>query len=61
MTAPRGASSPPPAKRRRRRRQIVVRGDLRLPAELMAWERDLLLPTVLRVLAELLPPRGGPP
>lgn len=51
--------SPPPAKRRRRRRALVVRGNLRVPAELFPWERDLLLPTLLRVLAELLPPRGG--
>lgn len=55
----RGSSTPPPTGRRRRpRRVLVVRGDLRVPAELMPWERDLLLPTVLRVLAELLPPRG---
>ncbi|MBK8995701.1 MAG: hypothetical protein IPM35_08135 [Myxococcales bacterium] len=53
-------SSPPPAKRRRRRRRVlVVRGDLRVPADLFPWERDLLLPIALRVLAELLPPRGG--
>lgn len=51
--------SPPSPKRgrkpTRRRRQLVVRGDLRLPSELMPWERDLLLPTVLKVLAELFP------
>lgn len=58
MMSDRG-SFPPPATRRRRRRVLVVRGDLRVPAELFSWERDLLLPTVLRVLAELLPPRGG--
>jgi hypothetical protein len=51
-------SSPPTTKRRRRRRQLEVHGQLHVPAELFPWERDLLLPTVLRVLAELLPPRG---
>lgn len=55
------ASAPPPAKRGPRRRQLAVHGDLRLPAELMPWERDLLLPTVLKVLAELFPAldKGG--
>lgn len=57
----RRSPSPPPRKRRRRRRQLEVRGDLQVPAELLPWERDLLLPTVLRVLAELLPPRDGSP
>lgn len=52
MSAPR--SAPPPSKRGRRR-QVVVRGDLRVPDTLLPWERDLLLPTVLKVLAELLP------
>lgn len=51
--------SRPPARRRQRRCELVVRGDLRVPTELFPWERDLLLPTVLRVLAELLPPKGG--
>ncbi len=57
----RRSPSPPPAKRRRRRRQLEVRGELHVPAEILPWERDLLLPTVLRVLAELLPPRGDSP
>lgn len=48
----------PGARKRRPRRELVVHGDLRVPAELFPWERDLLLPTVLRVLAELLPPKG---
>lgn len=55
---PGGASCSPPAKRNRRRRQLVVRGDLRVPPELMPWERDLLLPTVLKTLAELFPAPG---
>lgn len=52
-------SSPPTTKRRRRRRRLEVRGELHVPDELFPWERDLLLPTVLSVVAELFPPRGG--
>ena len=45
------------AKSARRRRQLVVRGDLRVPNQVFPWELDLLLPTVLRVVAELFPKR----
>lgn len=54
----RSSPSPPPTRRRRRRRQLEVRGDVAVPRGLLPWERDLLLPLVLRVLAEVLPGTG---
>lgn len=47
-------AAPATGRRRSRRQKLVVRGQLDVPDTVLPWERDLLLPIVLRVLTELL-------
>jgi len=47
------AVAPAAARRRRRQRALRVTGRIAVPAEIQKWERELLMPLVVRVIAEM--------
>ena len=48
------------------KKQLTISSDLALPATLMTWERELLLPTVVSLVVDMIerasePEEGGEP